>query len=50
MEELPRLKELYAKYKALMEIASFSTDTEEQKVRDFTKAKKYRLDHCSKST
>jgi thiol-disulfide isomerase/thioredoxin len=39
IEEIPRLKELYAKYKALMEIVSFSTDTEEQKVRDFIKAK-----------
>jgi len=39
MEEIPRLKELYAKYKALMEMVSFSTDTEEQKVRDFIKTK-----------
>jgi hypothetical protein len=39
IEEIPRLKELYAKYKGLMEIVSFSTDTEEQKVRNFTKTK-----------
>jgi hypothetical protein len=39
MEEIPKLKELYAKYKTSMEIVSFSTDDDEQKVRNFIKAK-----------
>lgn len=39
MEEIPKLKELYAKYNPLMEIVSFSTDDDEQKVRNFIKAK-----------
>jgi thiol-disulfide isomerase/thioredoxin len=37
--ELPRLKELYSKYKNFLEILSFSTDTEEQKLRGFIEAK-----------
>jgi thiol-disulfide isomerase/thioredoxin len=39
VEEIPRLKELYAKYKTSMEIISFSTDTDEQKLRNFLKSK-----------
>lgn len=39
MEEIPKLKELYAKYKTSMEIVSFSTDDDEQKVRNLLKAK-----------
>jgi thiol-disulfide isomerase/thioredoxin len=37
--EIPRLKELYSKYKNFLEILSFSTDTEEQKLRGFIEAK-----------
>lgn len=37
--EIPRLGELYAKYKTSLEILSFSTDTDEQKLRGFINAK-----------
>ena len=39
MEEIPKLKELYARYQTSMEIVSFSTDDDEQKVRNIIKAK-----------
>jgi thiol-disulfide isomerase/thioredoxin len=35
--EIPRLKELHSKYKDSLEILAFSTDTNEQKLRDFIK-------------
>lgn len=37
--EIPRLGELYAKYKTSLEILSFSTDTDEQKLRGFINTK-----------
>ncbi len=37
--EIPRLKELHSKYKTSVEILSFSTDTDEQKLRNLIKAK-----------
>jgi thiol-disulfide isomerase/thioredoxin len=37
--EIPRLKELYSKYGTSVEILSFSTDTDEQKLRNFIRAK-----------
>lgn len=35
--EIPRLKELHTKYKDSMEVFSFSTDSNEQKLRNFIK-------------
>jgi thiol-disulfide isomerase/thioredoxin len=38
--EMPKLKELYTKYKDNLEILSFSTDTDEIKLRNFVSVKK----------
>lgn len=38
--EMPKLKELYSKYKDNLEILSFSTDTDEIKLRNFVSEKK----------
>lgn len=39
VEEIPRLQELYARYKTSMEIISICTDSDEQNIRNFIKAK-----------